>query len=118
MELFTKEILDAFRKQKDEVFNREDYEPKDIKIICKLFNPVGAGTWYVYDYDPEDDIAYAFVNLLGPDCAECGAVSMQELREYRPYQAYPIGIERDLHFDIGSMTLAEVKDKIFAGEHV
>lgn len=109
MKLITKEIEAAFKAQGDT--SRKKH--KDIKIICKLFNPMGAGTWCLYE-DLGDGIYMCFANLNDPLYAECGTVSLDELKHLQ----LPLGmsIERDQYF--GEHTLADVISKVKAGEHV
>lgn len=111
MKIITKAIEAAFQKQG----YTGDKSPKDIKVVMKLFNPCGAGTWYLYEKEDED-IYWCFANLGDPICAECGTVSMQELMSLR----LPFGmkIERDMHFEPLSMSLQDVIDKIKSGGHV
>jgi len=109
MKLFTKAIEQAFKKQG----YTGNKEANDIKIICKLFNPTGAGTWYLYEKEDED-IYWAFVNLGDPVCAECGTVSLSEIKSFRG--TFGLGIERDMHF--GTRTLKEVQDIVKQGGHV
>jgi hypothetical protein len=111
MKIITKEIEQAFAKQG----YTGNKSAKDIKIVMKLFNPTGAGTWYLYEKEDED-IYWGFVNLGDPEMAECGTVSMQELLAFRG--RFGLGIERDMHFEPLSMSLQEVQDKIHAGQHV
>lgn len=112
MKILTKEILDAFAKQ-GKTGNKS---AKDIKIVLKLFNPTGAGTWYIYEKEDED-IYWCFANLGDPEMAECGTVSMSELMEYRDSR-FHLGIERDMHFKPLSISLEEVINKIKSGGHV
>ena len=111
MKILTQEILAAFKKQ-GKTGNKS---AKDIGIVLKLCNPIGAGTWYIYEKEDED-IYWAFVNLGDIDCAECGTVSMNELMTLR----LPLGlhIERDKFFEPLSMSLEEVMNKVKAGQHV
>jgi len=111
MKILTKEVLKAFAKQ-GKTGNKS---MKDIRIVLKLFNPTGAGTWYLYEKET-DDIFWGFVNLGDIMCAECGTVSMQELMSLR----LPMGlhIERDMHFEPLSMSLKEVIDLVKSGKHV
>jgi hypothetical protein len=111
MKILTQEILAAFKKQG----KTGRKSAKDIRIVLKLFNPIGAGTWYIYEKEDED-IYWAFVNLGDIDCAECGTVSMNELMTLR----LPLGlhIERDKFFEPLSMSLEEVMNKVKAGQHV
>jgi hypothetical protein len=59
----------------------------------RLFNPTGAGTWYIAEYDPETRTAYGLAVL---DAAELGYFSMAELVSFRGDFGLPI--ERDLHW--------------------
>ena len=111
MKIITKEIETAFAKQG----YTGDKSAKDIKIVMKLFNPAGAGEWYLYEKE-DNDIYWAFVNLGDPQMAECGTVSMLELLAFRGRFGLPL--ERDMYFKPMSMTLQEVQDKVMAGQHV
>ena len=59
--------------------------------LIKLFNPTGAGTWYIAEYDPETRIAYGAAKISD---FEYGSFSMEELVGYRGRFGLPI--ERDL----------------------
>jgi len=111
MKILTKEVLDAFKKQ-GKTGNKS---MKDIKIVLKLFNPTGAGTWYLYEKE-DDDIYWGFVNLGDPEMSECGTVSMLELMEFRG--RFGLGIERDMHFKPLSISLEEVMSIVQSGGHV
>lgn len=111
MKIITKKIEMAFTKQGYTGNMTSDR----IKIIMKLFNPAGAGTWYLYEKE-DDDTYWGFVNLGDPICAECGRVSMSELMSLR--LPYGLKIERDLHFEPMSKTLKEVMDIVKNGGHV
>lgn len=101
MMLLTKEIKKAFRKQGD----TSNMDPKDIKIICKFFNPSGVGTWYCYEFNEKDGIFWCFADLGISGCAECGTVALSELESIKG--TFGLGIERDLYFG-EEHTLAEV----------
>ena len=90
-------------------------EMKDIKIVLKLFNPNGAGTWYIYEKE-DDDIYWCFANLGDSEMAEIGTVSMSELMSLRGQ--FGLGIERDMSFKPMSMSLEEVWNKVKSGQHV
>ena len=111
MKIITKAIEQAFEKQG----YTGDKETKDIKIVMKLFNPAGAGTWYIYEKE-NNDVYWCFANLGDPLYAECGTVSMNELMAFRG--RFGLGIERDMHFEPLSMSLEDVINKVKAGEHV
>jgi hypothetical protein len=111
MKIITKEIEQAFQKQG----YCGDKSMKDIKIVLKLFNPTGAGTWYLYEKE-DDDIYWCFANLGDPEMAECGTVSMSELMSFRG--RFGLGIERDMHFKPLSISLEDVYNRIKSGCHV
>jgi hypothetical protein len=111
MKILTKEIIKAFAKQG----YTGDKSAKDIKIVMKLFNPSGAGTWYLYEKEDED-VYWGYVNLGDIDNAECGTVSMSELMNFRG--RFGLGIERDKFFEPLSMSLEEVMDIVQSGGHV
>jgi len=111
MKILTAEILAAFAKQG----YTGNKEMKDIKIVMKMFNPSGAGTWYLYEKEDED-IYWAFVNLGDPQMAECGTVSMSELMAYRG--RFGLKIERDSSYKPLSISLEEVIEKVKSGQHV
>lgn len=113
MKILTKEIENAFAKQGD----TSNKSTKEIKVVCKLFNPIGAGTWYLYERDQnEPDIFWCFANLGDPTFAECGTVSLSELMDLR----LPFGmkIERDMHFPTLKKSLSDVIDTVKGGGHV
>lgn len=111
MKIITKEVLNAFKKQ-GKTGNKS---AKDIKIVLKLFAPVGAYTWYLYEKIDEDTYM-AFVNSGDYEMSECGRVSMFDLMALR----LPMGlhVERDMYFKPLSMSLEDVMNKIKSGGHV
>ncbi|HPC10201.1 MAG TPA: DUF2958 domain-containing protein [archaeon] len=111
MKIITKEIEEAFEKQG----YTGDKSADEIKVVMKLFNPCGAGTWYIYE-KIDDDIYMCFANLGDPTFAECGSVSLSELMSLR--LPFGLKIERDMYFKPLSMTLKEVMDKVESGVHV
>jgi hypothetical protein len=68
----------------------------DPMVYAKLFCPWAAGTWWVLEFDPTEQIAFCFAYLGDEWCAELGDVSLEELEEVRG----PAGlcVERDLYF--------------------
>jgi len=86
--LVTEELQARFK----EVGSQES--SKDPIIIAKLFNPVGAATWYLTEYDPQNQIAFGYVTGLAHD--EWGYVWIPELEDIQ----LPMGmtIERDIYF--------------------
>ena len=65
------------------------------KVVAKIFNPYGRGTWYILNSDPNDpDYLWAIVDLgYG---AEVGSVSRSELETYKNKMGW--GFERDMYF--------------------
>ena len=101
----TKEVIGAFEKQGD----TSEKKAEDIFIVCKFFNPVGNGTWYCYEYFPDDRIFMGFADLgMGPECSEAGTISLAELEEFKGMMG--LGIERDLYFKSGKYTLKQIMD--------
>ena len=111
MKLITKEILSKLPP----LYTNSEKSMEEIKVPLKLFNPAGAGTWYITEYDPEEKLAFGFVNLGDPEMAELGYVSILELGNYRG--PFGLGIERDMHFGY-EHTLKEVFDTVKSGGHI
>ena len=67
----------------------------------KFFNPVGIGTWYISELDPDTNIMFGLCDLGFP---ELGYVSMDELEQTELQMEllgsyYTYRIERDLYFE-------------------
>ena len=90
MQLLTKELLQRFN-----VVGRQE-DIADPIVIAKFFNPIGAGTWYATEYDPETKMFFGFVSIFGDWNDEWGSFSLEELQNYRG--SLGLGIERDLYF--------------------
>jgi DUF2958 family protein len=92
MDLLTKEIearLRANGRRHAEALEHGENPVTD--VVCKFFDPVGAGVWLVCELEEDGDTLWAIVDL-GMDCVEFGTVSLAELREHR---LMGLGIERD-----------------------
>jgi hypothetical protein len=59
----------------------------------KLFNPNGAGTWYIAGFDPESGVAFGVADIHEP---ELGYFDVNELVAYRGRFGLPV--ERDLYW--------------------
>ena len=96
MKLLTKELEVRFK----EVGSQEPKQGEKIDpiVICKFFNPAGAGTWFATEYDPVDKIFFGFVSIHGKEsgCDEWGSFSLDELESLK--LPFGLGIERDIHF--------------------
>jgi hypothetical protein len=100
MKILTQAILNKLPK----IGDTSELASNEIKVHLKIFNPYGAGTWYITEYDPDTKEAFGYVNLIGSDMAELGYIDMDELLKYRNRMG--LGFERDAHF--GNHTLDEV----------
>lgn len=89
MKLITKEII----KTLPPLYAQED-KGEDAIVHIKFFSPVNPWTWYVTEFDPNDNI---FFGLVIGDTNEFGYFSLKELEEI----SLPFGlkIERDLYFE-------------------
>jgi hypothetical protein len=90
MKLLTAELEKRFAK----VGSQE--KVKDPVIIAKFFNPLGRGTWYATEYDPQTKTFFGYVSIFGDWNDEWGYFSLGELESYRG----PLGvrIERSLYW--------------------
>ena len=61
----------------------------------KLFNPAGAGTWYLSEYDPKTRRAFGVAVIQE---REFGYVDMAELVAFRDSR-FGLPIERDLYWE-------------------
>ena len=86
------------------LYSQENEE--DPVVPVKFFNPCGAGTWYLTEYNPENHLAFGYVTGLGGD--ELGYISLDELSEIRLVAG--LTIERDLHWT--PCRLSEIKSGI------
>ena len=108
MKLFTKSI----EKQLQAQFPL-GAEFKNQKVIAKIFNPYGQGTWYLMNQDPDKpDYIWAIVKNFA---VEAGSVLKSELVGFKA-PPFNLGLERDKFFD--PMPAKEVWDKLNQGIHV
>ena len=90
MKLLNEEVLMQFKLVGDQS------ELKDPIVICKFFNPTGAGTWFATEYNEEEQIFFGYVSIFGDHCDEWGYFSLSELESF--VGRFGLGIERDLYF--------------------
>lgn len=83
------------RMAKYPIYSQEPVEDK--LVVMKLFNAFGSGTWYLTEYDPDDEQAFGYVTGLGGD--EWGYISIRELAEITLRGTRVPHIEIDRHFD-------------------
>lgn len=102
MKLLTKEILARFKQ-----LGSQENE-KDPIIVCKFFNPAGAGTWYAISYDEKEQLFFGYVSIFqDPNMDELGYFSLDEMMTAPNSVGLPI--ERDKWF--GEKRLSEVETK-------
>tara|TARA_R110002153_G_scaffold46745_1_gene131943 strand:- start:139 stop:492 length:354 start_codon:yes stop_codon:yes gene_type:complete len=107
MELLTDEI----KKALPELYTTEEIPSDQKEIICKFFNPVGAGTWYVVEgmEDPvsSDWLFFGLVDLLEK---EWGYFTLSELQNIK--LPFGMSIERDIHWgkDPDGLNLTQIQD--------
>ena len=62
----------------------------------KLFDPMGSAFWVLWEYDPDEKMAFGMADL-GFGFSELGSVNLQELVELETSVRIPI--ERDMAVD-------------------
>lgn len=90
MNLITEEFIEVMKAYP----LRSQEQMKDPLVLTKFFNPVGAQTWFILEYEPETKIAFSYVTGMYGD--EFGYVSIEELESI--VLPYWLTIERDLYF--------------------
>ena len=86
MKLLTKAIEKKLRANKDK------HMVMDKKPVVKLFNPTGAGTWWLWSMD-DDDILFGVCEI---NCRELGNVALEEITSFKGRMGLPI--ERDMYY--------------------
>ena len=103
MKLLTKQIEAKLAKYP--IYSQES-KGDDADIICKFFNPSGAGTWYVLEGDQRPDGDWEFFGIVDLYEREYGYFLLSELQSYRG--PFGLGIERDMHFN--NKKVRDIKD--------
>lgn len=87
-------LTQAIKRKLPKIYETESIPLEEKPIICKFFNPIGAGTWYVIEGQEEND-DFLFFGLIDLQERELGYFSLKELENVR----LPLGfkIERDIH---------------------
>ena len=100
MKLLTKAQRDKLIRNHTE--NEGQEETKKHKVVVKLFNPTGIGTWYLTELNPYTNIAFGLAEIHEK---EIGYVDIAELESLK----LPMGlkIERDRYSKIDK-TLEEL----------
>lgn len=89
-------LIDEVKRRMSEypLYSQESTEDK--LVVVKLFNAFGSGTWYLTEYDPDDECAFGYVTGLGGD--EWGYISLREIAALTLRKTGLPQIEIDLHF--------------------
>lgn len=90
---FQKRPAYRYVRETDKLPTYDNLGPEPAVAKVKLFNPTGAGTWWIASYDPDTGQAFGVAEIHG---REYGSFYMPELVAFRGRFGLPI--ERDLHF--------------------
>ena len=100
MKLLTKAQRDKLIRNHTE--NEGQEETKKHKVVVKLFNPTGIGTWYLTELNPYTNIPFGLADVHEK---ELGDIDLTELEEFKGKLG--LGIERDRYSKIDK-TLEEL----------
>ena len=102
MKLFTKSIEDRLVKNYEIAKQGDEKKEEKLKVVVKLFNPTGIGTWYLTYMNTESNVAWGLAHLHEK---EQGFINVAELKEFKG--RFGLGIERDRMFESNKKTLKE-----------
>ena len=102
MQLLTDEIKSTLPS----LYSTENTPAHEKQIVCKFFNPMGAGTWYIaegsYQEDMDTWLVFGYCDL-GLGTPEWGYVTLAELESVK--LPFGMGIERDIYFSPQTISL-------------
>ena len=105
MKLMTKEI----EKKLPALYSNDGKDPKEVKVVFKLFHPASSYTLYVTEGEKQEDGDWLLYGLVtGTYESELGYASLRELESVR---VRGLGIERDRYFTPGKHTLEEIQNR-------
>ena len=93
MKLLTKAIEKKLEKYP---LYSQDGKGDNADIICKFFNPMGEGTWYVLEGEKRENGDWLFYGVVDLYEREYGYFSLSELESVR--LPFGMGIERDMGY--------------------
>lgn len=106
MELLTKsqykKLTDNHAKHK-QAWIDEHPTNVDFKIVVKLFNPTGIGTWWISELDPKTNNCFGVAHLYEK---EAGYFNLNELKDFKGQ--FGLGIERDKLFTSNKYSIADI----------
>lgn len=103
--LLTSAIKTAARKFP---LGSQDGKRGEALVLARFFTPASSYTWYMLEYDEENDEAFGYI--VGPE-PEYGYFSVKELQEARMQSGFLRGmqaVERDISVDPKKRTLADL----------
>lgn len=107
MKLITKSIEKIFTKYP---LYSQDGKGKEAVVIVKFFLPGSGFTWYVTEAEKQDNGDYLFFGYVDGLEGEFGYFTLSQLQGVR--SRFGLRVERDMYFDCGKTTLAEVLNEI------
>jgi hypothetical protein len=93
-----KKLIDNYNLQE-----ANNGELEDLKVVAKIFNPYGRGTWYLSELNPDDKTAFGVADLGD---AEMGYIDLKELENLKT-PPFNMPLERDQYFPENKHTLTE-----------
>ncbi len=99
-------LTQAIKRKLPKIYATESIPLEEKPIICKFFNPIGSGNWYVIEGEQKED-DFIFFGLVDLQEQEFGYFSLKELESTK----LPLGmkIERDIYFE--GLKVKEIYDK-------
>lgn len=98
-------LIKNFRKHKD-AWNDEHPSNVDSKVVVKLFNPTGSGTWWLSELNPDNNVAFGVSDIHSK---EIGYIDMMDIENFKGQ--FGLRIERDMYFQSNKFTLQDIMDK-------
>lgn len=89
----------------------------DRLVPVRLFTPMSSFTWYLFEYDPTDKLAFGLVTSHIVPEGEFGYVSIEELESLKgpvPFQSLP-AVEVDAYYI--PTTLDKIQEEIKANTY-
>ena len=107
--MYQKFLTKEIAKKLPPLYGTEGTPVDEKKIIVKYFNPSGAQTWYMVEYDPIEKIFFGMSDLYGNQYdMSLGYISQAELESFRG--KFGLKIERDMWWNENT-TIGDVKSK-------
>ena len=92
MKLLTAQIVKKL--EKTPIYSTEGVELQEKKVICKFFNPIGSGTWYVFEGNKIENGDWEFFGVVDLLDKEMGYFLLSDLQKIE--LPFGLKIERDI----------------------